>query len=179
MRRGLISLLLISTVVSVFLTTDTTAQSDKSSYTPDLTKAQTLEYSHETIVVPERWQTAGKTKNLIRAQFSYQKKPESTCSSNVLWADFVIQTDIAPCLNPDESLYTFVRFANVDNVPGKMYRHKTGKTEDDFMPGGSSIILTLNRYKRCYVMTFTTCEKWVPRFFPDFKLIMDNFRAKK
>ena len=147
-------------------------------YQPDPAKAQIIEYTNETVVVPYRWTAENLTKNLIRANFAYQKKPDSTCSSKTLWADFTIQTDIAPCLEMEESLYDFVRTALVDSVPGKLYRAKKGSGEETgILPGGSLMKLTLNRNKRCYIMTFNTCEKWVPRFFPDFLLIINNFKS--
>ncbi|MCR4820158.1 MAG: hypothetical protein K5838_03435 [Elusimicrobiales bacterium] len=158
----------------------TAALATKTPYVPDVSKAQKIEYAHETVVIPYRWTTENITKNLIRADFSYQKTPESTCSGKTVWADFTIQTDIAPCFEPEEKFYKFVRFATVDNVPGKLYRAKKDSGEETgLLPGGSIMKFLLNRNKRCYIMTFTTCEKWVPRFFPDFKLILDNFKSYK
>ena len=149
-------------------------------YVPDTSKAQILEYTNETVVVPYRWTAENLTKNLIRANFVYQKKPDSTCSSRSIWADFTIQTDIAPCMEMEEQSYDFVRTTLVDTVPGRLYRaKKTSGEETGILPGGSLLKLTVNRYKRCYIMTFNTCEKWVPRFFPDFMLIINNFKAYK
>lgn len=163
-------------VLAVMCLTTASAQQ----YEPDITKAQKIQYEHETVVIPHRWTTENISKTLIRANFNYQKKPDSNCSSSAIWADFTIQTDIAPCIELEENYYTFVRFATVDNVPGRLYRAKKGSNEETgLLPNGSLMKFTLNRNKRCYIMTFTTCKKWVPRFFPDFMLILNNFKSYK
>jgi hypothetical protein len=178
--KRIIRYIIISAIASATHLPGTAAAQQKGPYMPDISKAQTIEYSHETVVVPYRWTTESITKNLIRANFSYQKKPDSTCNGTTVWADFTIQTDIAPCIEPEEKFYTFVRFVTVDNVPGKLFRAKDDSgDETGILSGGSLMKFTLNRNKRCYIMTFNTCKKWVPRFFPDFKLILENFKSYK
>lgn len=149
-------------------------------YVPDPSKANIIEYATETVVIPYRWTTDNITSHLVRAYFNYQKKPDSTCSSKSIWADFAIQTDIAPCLELEEEDYEFVRYTMVDGAKARFYRAKEDRGETTgILPGGSLMKLTVNRNKRCYIMSFNTCKKWVPRFFPDFMLIINNFKSYK
>lgn len=142
---------------------------------------QTFQFKHETLMIPAKWATGEDAAELLRSEFYYQWQPGAGCGTNTLWAHVTIGTDIAPCWPPDAEYFTFVKKITIDGGGASLYKRKKTAGGDaagqDFVAGGSLMEVTFNANKRCYDMKFLTCEKWVKRFFPDFKFIMDNFKV--
>lgn len=142
-----------------------------------------LQYTHETVIIPPKWRMSPKTRDLLRSEFHYQWSPDNmNCTTPVRWAHAVIGTDIAPCWAPDPEFFEPVKKFTIDGAPAQLYRRRKGaagssSATSEAIPGGSHMIVNFDINRRCYTMTFQTCEKWVQRFFPEFKFIMDQFKV--
>jgi len=138
-----------------------------------------INFKHEAVVIPAKWQIGEPTKDLVRSEFFYQWQQGIDCNTSTLWAHVTISNDIAPCWPPDKEYFNFVKKAYINGYPGSLYRRKKEAGREsagqEFIEGSSLMVLIFDAKKRCYTMKFLTCEKWVKRFFPDFKFIMDNF----
>lgn len=141
------------------------------------------EFDRELVVVPSYWKSGEKTKTLIRAEFYYNwDKPDRECTTDAYpWAYVVVSNDISPCWNPDPEYFEVVRQMEIAGTAGTMYRHKKVATaadsDSESCPGQSYMALVFSAKGRCYNIKFITREKYVKQFFPDFKIIIDNFQV--
>lgn len=148
-----------------------------------LTEVKYLEYADEIVAYPATWQAGPKTRTLQTIALYYQwDKPGRTCSKDTYpWAHVVIGTDVAPCWPPDKEFYTQVKKQAVAGVTGTLYRRKPPAADEvsspDNCPTHSNMLLVFNKNKRCYTIKFLTAEKWLKQVFPDYNLIMNNFRS--
>ncbi|HBA59379.1 MAG TPA: hypothetical protein DCZ92_00875 [Elusimicrobia bacterium] len=147
------------------------------------TMMKTYDFKNERVVFPAYWKTSELTKTLIRSEFHYNwDKPGRECATDSFpWAYAVISNDNTLCWNPDKQLFTQVRYVEIAGSTGVMYRHNpvtsAAEADTESCPGQSYMAVVFRKYGNCYTLKFITREKFVRQFFPDFKLIMDNFQV--